>query len=118
MAYCRNTNFFTIHIKEHALMANNFVFNDSLPVAPLKIAALESCKELAGMVNDHIVRFRRNDMEELMRDVYKRQAQKFGQQSQDDGGDNGAADVADTAQHHVHQNHDGHVVAKTLRRGR
>lgn len=35
-------------------MANNFVFNDSLPVAPLKIAALESCKELAGMVNDHI----------------------------------------------------------------
>lgn len=48
-------------------MANNFVFNDSLPVAPLKIAALESCKELAGMVNDHIVRFRRNDMEELMR---------------------------------------------------
>ena len=48
-------------------MTNNFVFNDSLPVAPLKIAALESCKELAGMVNDHIVRFRRNDMEELMR---------------------------------------------------
>ena len=48
-------------------MANNFVFNDSLPVAPLKIAAMESCKELAGMVNDHIVRFRRNDMEELMR---------------------------------------------------
>jgi hypothetical protein len=23
-------------------MANNFVFNDSLPVAPLKLAALES----------------------------------------------------------------------------
>ena len=46
-------------------MANNFVFNDSLPVAPLKIAALESCRELAAKVNDHIVRFRRNDMEEL-----------------------------------------------------
>ena len=48
-------------------MANNFVFNDSLPVAPLKIAALESCRELAAKVNDHIVRFRRNDMEELKR---------------------------------------------------
>ena len=48
-------------------MANNFVLNDSLPVAPLKIAALESCRELAAKVNDHIVRFRRNDMEELKR---------------------------------------------------
>lgn len=48
-------------------MANNFVFKDSLPVAPLKIAALESCQDLASKVNDHIVQFRRNDMEELMR---------------------------------------------------
>ena len=48
-------------------MANNFVFKDSLPVAPLKIAALESCKNLAAKVNDHIVQFRRNDIEELMR---------------------------------------------------
>ena len=48
-------------------MANNFVFNDSLPVAPLKIAALESCRDLAAKVNDHIVQFRRNDMEELKR---------------------------------------------------
>ena len=48
-------------------MANNFVFNDSLPVAPLKIAALESCHDLASKVNDHIVQFRRNDMEELKR---------------------------------------------------
>lgn len=47
-------------------MANNYVFNDSLPVAPLKIAALESCKELATQVNDYIVEFRRNDMEELV----------------------------------------------------
>ena len=36
-------------------MANDYVFNDTLPVAPLKIAALESCKELA------------------QKDVYKRQ---------------------------------------------
>lgn len=48
-------------------MANNYVFNDSLPVAPLKIAALESCRELASQVNDYIVEFRRNDTEELLR---------------------------------------------------
>lgn len=48
-------------------MANNYVFHDSLPVAPLKLAALESCRDLATQVNDHIVSFRRNDMEELLR---------------------------------------------------
>lgn len=48
-------------------MANNYVFNDMLPVAPLKIAALESSTCLATKVNDHIVKFRRNDTEELMR---------------------------------------------------
>ena len=48
-------------------MANNYVFHDSLPVAPLKLAALESCMDLATRVNDHIVSFRRNDIEELLR---------------------------------------------------
>ncbi len=48
-------------------MANNYVFNDSLPVAPLKIAALESIRPFAQKINDHIVRFRRNDTEELIR---------------------------------------------------
>lgn len=48
-------------------MANDYVFNDILPVAPLKIAALESCRDLAQKVNNHIVGFRRNDMEELMK---------------------------------------------------
>lgn len=48
-------------------MANDYVFNDQLPVAPLKIAALESCRELAGKMNDHIVDFRRNDIQELIR---------------------------------------------------
>jgi ribose-phosphate pyrophosphokinase len=48
-------------------MANDYVFKDQLPVAPLKIAALESCRELAEKVNDHIVGFRRNDIEELKR---------------------------------------------------
>ena len=48
-------------------MSNQYVFNDRLPIAPLKIAALESCQDLAKKVNDHIVNFRRNDTEELMR---------------------------------------------------
>lgn len=48
-------------------MANNYVFNDVLPVAPLKIAALESCQPLAQKVNNHLINFRRNDTEELIR---------------------------------------------------
>ncbi len=47
-------------------MANNYVFPDSLPIAPLKLAALESCKDLADQVNDYIVSFRKNDMQELL----------------------------------------------------
>ena len=46
-------------------MSNNYVFKDQLPLAPLKIAALESCLPLANKVHDHIVAFRRNDLEEL-----------------------------------------------------
>lgn len=48
-------------------MANNYVFNDILPIAPLKIAALESCRDFAEKVNSHIVEFRKNDTEELIR---------------------------------------------------
>ncbi len=48
-------------------MPNKYVFYHSLPVAPLKLAALDSCRDLALLVNDHIVSFRRRDMEELMR---------------------------------------------------
>ena len=48
-------------------MSNQYVFNDRLPIAPLKIAALESCRDLAEKVNGHIVNFRRNDTEELKR---------------------------------------------------
>ena len=46
-------------------MSNNYVFKDQLPLAPLKIAALESCLPLANKVHEHIVAFRRNDLEEL-----------------------------------------------------
>lgn len=48
-------------------MDNYYVFNDQLPVAPLKLAALESCRELAKKVDSHLVDFRRNDLEELKR---------------------------------------------------
>lgn len=48
-------------------MKHSFVFQNSLPVGPLKLAALESCKDLAQKVNDHIVTFRKNDTEELLR---------------------------------------------------
>lgn len=46
-------------------MANDYVFNDQLPVGPLKLAALESCRELSEKVNNHIVDFRRNDIQVL-----------------------------------------------------
>ena len=41
-------------------MANIELLEKTLPVAPLKLAALESCKELAQKVNDYIVSFREN----------------------------------------------------------
>ena len=46
-------------------MPNSYAFSEQLPVAPLKIAALKGCMELAAKVNEHIVAFRKNDMEEL-----------------------------------------------------
>ncbi len=48
-------------------MKHSFVFQNSLPVGPLKLAALDSCRDLAQKVNDHIVTFRKNDTEELLR---------------------------------------------------
>lgn len=48
-------------------MKNTYVFQNSLPVAPLKLAALEGCRDLAKKVNDHIITFRKNDTEELIR---------------------------------------------------
>lgn len=43
----------------------NFALEDTIPIAPLKIAALESCTDLAQKVNDYIVTFRKNDAEFL-----------------------------------------------------
>ena len=39
-------------------MSNQSTENNRLPVAPLKIAALESCRDLAEKVNAHLVRMR------------------------------------------------------------
>lgn len=39
-------------------MPADFSWKDRLPVAPLKIVALDGCKELAGMVDQHIVAYR------------------------------------------------------------
>ena len=41
-------------------MTNFELLEKNSPVAPLKIAALDSCKELGQKVNDHIVTFRKN----------------------------------------------------------
>ena len=40
-------------------MSKDFAFKNTIPVAPLKICALESCREFAEKVNKHIVTFRR-----------------------------------------------------------
>ena len=41
-------------------MPNIELLEQALPVAPLKIAALDSCKDLGKKVNDYIVDFRKN----------------------------------------------------------
>lgn len=45
-------------------MPNIKLMESSLPVAPLKIAALESCSDLGKKVNDYIVSFRQNALTE------------------------------------------------------
>ena len=45
-------------------MTNIKLLEKSLPMAPLKIAALDSCKDLGQKINDYIVTFRKNAMEE------------------------------------------------------
>ena len=44
-------------------MSNQSTENNRLPVAPLKIAALESCRDLAEKVNAHLVRMRASGTE-------------------------------------------------------
>ena len=47
-------------------MSDLKVLERTLPVAPLKIAALESCTELGKKVNDYIVQFRKDTSEETL----------------------------------------------------
>lgn len=46
-------------------MADFGVLEKTLPVAPLKIISMESCKELGQKVNDHIVNFRKDTVSEV-----------------------------------------------------
>ena len=46
-------------------MTNIELLEKTLPVAPLKIAALESCQELGQKVNDYIVSFRKDTINDL-----------------------------------------------------
>ena len=47
-------------------MANiDYSFENSIPIGPLKIAALDSCKDIAKKVDDYIVSFRQHDAEAL-----------------------------------------------------
>ena len=47
-------------------MPNIKLMEHALPVAPLKIAALDSCMDLGKKVNDHIVEFRQNTLKESL----------------------------------------------------
>ena len=54
-----------VEIQEN-IMPNIKLMEEALPVAPLKIAALESCRELGQKVNDYIVRFRQETLRESL----------------------------------------------------
>lgn len=47
-------------------MSKDYSFKNTIPVAPLKICALESCTDFAKKVDKHIVTFRTNDTNELL----------------------------------------------------
>ena len=46
-------------------MTNIELMEKALPTAPLKIAALESCKDLAEKVDQYIVSFRKNSLQSI-----------------------------------------------------
>ena len=47
-------------------MANIKSIEEALPVAPLKIAALDGCRDLGEKVNDYIVKFRKDTRKESL----------------------------------------------------
>ncbi len=48
-------------------MSGDFIFQDTLPFPPLKLAALDSCLPLTEEINSHIINFRKHDLEELQK---------------------------------------------------
>lgn len=46
-------------------MSNIELLEKTLPAAPLKLVAMESCRELGQKVNDYIVSFRENTINEV-----------------------------------------------------
>ena len=46
-------------------MPNIELLEKTLPAAPLKLIAMESCRELGQKVNDYIVSFRENTINEV-----------------------------------------------------
>ena len=46
-------------------MTNIEMLENTLPIAPLKLIAMESCKPLGQKVNDYIVSFRENTINEV-----------------------------------------------------
>ena len=49
-------------------MADVTKLEQSLPVAPLKIIALDSAAELGSIINDYLVEFRKNTHKDLVSD--------------------------------------------------
>ena len=46
-------------------MAKDYTFKNTIPIAPLKIVAMENCRDFGKTVDDYIVSFRKNDEEIL-----------------------------------------------------
>ena len=46
-------------------MAKDYTFKNTIPIAPLKIVAMEKCRDFGKTVDDYIVSFRKNDEEIL-----------------------------------------------------
>lgn len=63
MIFFANMGMLKEFIFMEAPMANITLLEKALPIAPLKMAALDSCKELGQKVNDYIVSFRQNAVE-------------------------------------------------------
>ena len=54
-----------MHKLQERIYVKHRIIRKTLPVAPLKIVAMESCSELGQKVNDHIVSFRKNTINEV-----------------------------------------------------